>query len=315
MEDSPAPVATTGYLKVVSPDEQEFIDKHVVNKNKDRNGNDDEVFKASNIKRALRKPTRHGYEPGEDAKVYEEKESKPQWNSKERDYALKRKATLDDEKKKKDEEEVKEAKMTPAQLKKREEVAKAMEREHPGMPMAKKMAIATSVALKEEGILKPVNKITDAGRFGVQNPNKASDGLRVKDKNTGDNIHIGLGKPYKATVTSSSGEKKTFNSSSDLKSHLNQKKSGMSESVIGSYSRASIIDRVVDKYVPNIVEKTDFERFDEKIQNVPSIYRSALLETFENLSERNQNLMLERAETSEGINDLIDFIIRMKSEN
>ena len=39
-----------------------------------------------------------------------------------------------------------EKKLTPAELKKREEIAKAMERENPGMEMGKKMAIATAAA-------------------------------------------------------------------------------------------------------------------------------------------------------------------------
>ena len=38
--------------------------------------------------------------------------------------------------------------LTPAEKRKREEIAKAMERENPGMPMAKKMAIATATAKK-----------------------------------------------------------------------------------------------------------------------------------------------------------------------
>lgn len=41
-----------------------------------------------------------------------------------------------------------EKKLTPAELKKREEVAKAIKRENPRMPMAKKMAIATATAKK-----------------------------------------------------------------------------------------------------------------------------------------------------------------------
>lgn len=57
-----------------SPDEQKFVDKHVVIKHKDRNGNGDDVFNAKNIKKADRKKERHGYEPGEDEKVYEEVE-------------------------------------------------------------------------------------------------------------------------------------------------------------------------------------------------------------------------------------------------
>jgi hypothetical protein len=57
-----------------SPDEQKFVDKHVVIKHKDRNGNGDDVFNAKNVKKADRKKERHGYEPGDDEKVYEEVE-------------------------------------------------------------------------------------------------------------------------------------------------------------------------------------------------------------------------------------------------
>lgn len=39
-----------------------------------------------------------------------------------------------------------ERKLTPAELKKREKIAKAIERDNPDMPMAKKMAIATATA-------------------------------------------------------------------------------------------------------------------------------------------------------------------------
>lgn len=52
-----------------------------------------------------------------------------------------------------EEEEVSEKTLTPAELKKREEVAKAIKRENPNMPMAKKMAIATATAKKvAEGV-------------------------------------------------------------------------------------------------------------------------------------------------------------------
>ena len=43
---------------------------------------------------------------------------------------------------------VSEKKLTPAEMKKREEVAQAIERENPDMPMDKKMAIATATAKK-----------------------------------------------------------------------------------------------------------------------------------------------------------------------
>jgi len=60
-----------GYLKVKNPDEQKFVDKHVVAKHPDRNGNDDGHFKGK-TKQIDRRKERHGYNPGEDEKVYEE---------------------------------------------------------------------------------------------------------------------------------------------------------------------------------------------------------------------------------------------------
>ena len=45
--------------------------------------------------------------------------------------------------------DVKEAKMTPDQMKKREKIAKSIERDNPDMPMDKKMAIATKSAMGE----------------------------------------------------------------------------------------------------------------------------------------------------------------------
>jgi hypothetical protein len=62
------------FLEVYRPksaDEQKFVDKHVTVKNKDRNGNGDDVFKATNVKVGDRKNENHGYDAGEDEKVYE----------------------------------------------------------------------------------------------------------------------------------------------------------------------------------------------------------------------------------------------------
>ncbi|CAB4142814.1 hypothetical protein UFOVP447_42 [uncultured Caudovirales phage] len=57
--------------KPKSPDEQKFVDKHVVIKHSDRNGNGDDVFKG-NTKYIKRKEERKGYDVGDDEKVYEE---------------------------------------------------------------------------------------------------------------------------------------------------------------------------------------------------------------------------------------------------
>lgn len=97
---------------------QAFIDKHAIEVTADANGNGDEVFKGSKIKSINRKNTRHGYDAKDSEAVYEESE------------------------------QVDEKHLTPAELKKREEVAKAIERENPNMLMGKKMAIATATAKK-----------------------------------------------------------------------------------------------------------------------------------------------------------------------
>lgn len=56
-----------------SADERRFMDKHVVVRYPDRNGNGDDLFKAANIKTIKREKEGHGYDTGKDAKVYEAK--------------------------------------------------------------------------------------------------------------------------------------------------------------------------------------------------------------------------------------------------
>lgn len=86
----------TGYLKVKSPDEQKFIDKHEVEVKDDQNGNGDDVFKASKVKKVERKAERKGYEPGEDESVYEEVEELDELsNDTLRSYRMKAKSIAD----------------------------------------------------------------------------------------------------------------------------------------------------------------------------------------------------------------------------
>jgi hypothetical protein len=77
----PAP-ATKGEIGVIDPasetslspksvGEKRFKDKHQVKVTPDANGNDDKLFKASNVKMGDRHPTNHGYNPGEDSTKYE----------------------------------------------------------------------------------------------------------------------------------------------------------------------------------------------------------------------------------------------------
>lgn len=159
-----------------SKDEKKFMDKHIATKNKldDRGTQDDKLFNATNIKTVSRE-TEHGYNPGNDEKVYEEMSKvhpmalhvKDAGKGKYKVHAVGKNladgikvgehlsdSELDDATemgakiKMIKEGTIDEKTLTPAEMKKREEVAKAIERENPNMPMSKKMAIATATAKK-----------------------------------------------------------------------------------------------------------------------------------------------------------------------
>lgn len=101
----------TGKAHAPTMGAQEFIDDHEVEYTPDANGNGDDVFKATNIKHAIKKEPKHGYTA-------------------------------------KKSEDVNEKVLTMAELKKRKEIADAIKREHPEYSDAKKMAIATAQAKK-----------------------------------------------------------------------------------------------------------------------------------------------------------------------
>jgi hypothetical protein len=178
-------------LEVYAPkskDEKKFMDKHITAKSKldDRGTQDDKLFNATNIKTVSRE-TEHGYNPGNDEKVYEEamkglhpmalhvmpvkSKGKTKYHvmkvgrdleqhiskgehlsDSELDDATEAGAKIKNVtvigRNKITEEELDEKTLTPAEMKKREEVAKAIKRENPNMPMSKKMAIATATAKK-----------------------------------------------------------------------------------------------------------------------------------------------------------------------
>lgn len=174
-------------LEVYAPkskDEKRFKDKHVVAKYKlDDPSKDDKVFNGTNVKEIDREATRHGYNIGNDEKVYEE--TKPlhpkaivvshsgkgkykvhavgdhfadgikvgeRLSDTELDDAAEMGAKIinkNTEIKTKNfvkEESLDEKHLTPAEMKKREEIAMAIERQHPGYSKSKKMAIATAAA-------------------------------------------------------------------------------------------------------------------------------------------------------------------------
>ena len=100
-----------GYAPAPTLGTQEFVDDHEINRVPDPAGNGDDVFKATNIKHAIKKEPKHGYTA-------------------------------------KKAEGVNEKVLTMAELKKRKEIADAIKRDHPEYSDAKKMAIATAQAKK-----------------------------------------------------------------------------------------------------------------------------------------------------------------------
>jgi hypothetical protein len=175
-----------------SKDEKRFKDKHVVAKYKlDEPSKDDKVFTGSNVKEVDREATKHGYNTGNDEKVYEAHDytdgkvgtvevvhpkaiivshagkGKYKVHKVGKHFANGIKigehltdTELDDAaemgakiynrntqtKTKIKEEALDEKHLTAAEMKKREEIAMAIERKNPGMNKSKKMAIATATA-------------------------------------------------------------------------------------------------------------------------------------------------------------------------
>ena len=71
--------------------------------------------------------------------------------------------------------------LTPAEKKKREEIAKAMERDNPGMPMDKKMAIATATAKRVEEEM-PGNAVGQGGVNMAPNMGPRIKAMNVTDR-------------------------------------------------------------------------------------------------------------------------------------
>jgi hypothetical protein len=65
-----------------SKDEKKFVDKHVAQLHQDVNGNKDDVFKATNIP-THKRPPYHGYEKGNDERMYESVKMDPHVDTKE----------------------------------------------------------------------------------------------------------------------------------------------------------------------------------------------------------------------------------------
>jgi hypothetical protein len=77
-----------------------------------------------------------------------------------------------------------------------------------------------------------------------------------------------------------------------------------------SLKKEDVINRAIDKYLPEEVKYTLEERFAIKIQNVPKMHHDTLIELFGGLSESNQKSMLLQLSEDDGVSKLLDFAIK-----
>lgn len=244
------PSSITSYVPKTK-DEKRFMDKHVVKKTEDRNGNGDDVFRATNVRPADRTDHRHGYNTGDDQKVYESR-------------------TLS--------AILAERHMTPAEMKKREEIAQGIEKSDPGMAMSKKMAIATSKAMKED-----VDHLVEGDESHAQFQKYHDDTAKLLK-----HIHTGLSKHYD-NVTN----KKGYNSGQahwghvgDIK-EIHRRLQDVHDSILqtGEYAKPP----------QPIKMKESLELFDVFAEELQQDVQTV----FESLDDTNQQVMIEMIETGE----------------
>ena len=244
------PSSITSYVPKTK-DEKRFMDKHVVKKTEDRNGNGDDVFRATNVKPADRTDHRHGYNTGDDQKVYESR-------------------TLS--------AILAERHMTPAEMKKREDIAQGIEKSNPGMAMSKKMAIATSKAMKED-----VDRLVEGDESHAQFQKYHDDTAKLLK-----HIHTGLSKHYD-NVTN----KKGYNSGQahwghvgDIK-EIHRRLQDVHDSILqtGEYAKPP----------QPIKMKESLELFDVFAEELQQDVQTV----FESLDDTNQQVMIEMIETGE----------------
>lgn len=251
----------------------------------------------------------------------------------------------------KEEAELEEKTLTPAEMKKREEIAKAMERENPGMPMAKKMAIATAQAKKvaeEVEDLDESAKIADhlikrygdnvrkshvrsaANDFGVgyvalSHAVRKKLGVNRLEEEQLDELSFKKLAAYTAkSADSVSGApvRKQDNriKGQSLADKKIRKMDGYSSTARvaatnGKLTKEDIINRAIENYMPEeYVAPSLDEQFIAKIDHLSEAHAVTLLALFDSLNEENKKTMLETVDTQEGINSLLDFAIKNRGE-
>ena len=293
-----------GPMVVKNPDEQEYVDKHVVQKHDDRNGNGDDVFKAANVKKADRKKDRHGYEPGEDEEVYEEVEQVDELSQ---DKLMQYRKSASNPKYGKDE------KKTVNRLK---GYSLAGRKVNPGL--AASMGKAPRVAANEE-----VEQVDELSKETKASYMKKA-GAEI-DKHW-DNSKTDARSAYKYYGRKNT-MKKIANEEAELEEKLNMDKASMGDVIKdfqdsdapqfkGKSDKKRRAMAIAAKLTAERGSKgyTKEERLLARLENVSEGHQDTLVNIFSKLSEENQNVFLKVCETESGIDQMLDFAIQNRGK-
>lgn len=238
-------------------DTQRFVSKHAISVKKPTAAEeDDKLFKATNIT-PVNRETQHGYNPGSDEAVYE------------------------------DVAQVDEKKLTPAEMAKREQIAKAMERSQPGMDKSKKMAIATATAKRVAEDVEQIDEGEDAKKRYDEYHGQAMKMLGGIQK------HLDTHKNLK-------GENPHWGSVGDMRLYHDQLRDihdRLAET--GEYAKES--DAAQKKYAAAMKEDINESVVeDQYVEIIESI--------LEDLTEEERKEFLELMETEEGCTEVVEML-------
>jgi len=259
-----------------SPDEQKFVDKHVTIKHKDRNevngkANGDDVFKATNIK-AVERKGRHGYNVGDDEKVYEENEFVN--------------------------EELFDEGMFGGLFPKKPKVTTTVRNVKDIPDGEKPFQKATGQGTRKEQPV-PRDENGDTLYQRVQKSRGMKEEAEEIDEANKEN------KVKKNVYTGKVGQKLARERGSAM--YSDAKKAGRE-----ILRKEDIINRAIEKYMPEVADikpLTMEQRLANKLDGISESHTALLFSLFTNLNEDNQLKMIEACEDMEGINQIIDFAI------
>ena len=333
-----------GPMVVKNPDEQKFIDKHVVAKTADRNGNDDELFKGSKVKMADRPKHRKGYNPGEDEEVYEalkgaQHKIDANKNGKvdAHDFHLLRKKKKVAEESE-ELEELSEPTVRTYYNKAGEQGKKIADKmkmvggdfssDGSDTKTLKKRAAGRTMALKRRS--GEVKMSEDAEQIDeiLDTPKKAADYKAKAEKSFKDNIWKGGEKAVRTTTKRLYGlSHPKVAEEVEIEEKLDMKKASMGTVVkdfqksdapqfIGKSQKKRQAMAVAAKLTAERGGKplNKEERLLAKLADISETHKRTMVSVFEKLNEDNQYAFMQACDTADGIEQMLDFSISYRGE-